>query len=44
MYDLDRKIRPVGVRYREIIRQWRGVLGGEVSSSEGEPMTGAAIA
>ena len=26
LYDLDRRIRPVGTRYKEIIAQWRGVL------------------
>jgi beta-glucosidase/6-phospho-beta-glucosidase/beta-galactosidase len=26
MYDLDRRIRPVGARYKEIVRQWRSVL------------------
>ena len=26
LYDLDRKIRPVGQAYRELIRQWRDIL------------------
>jgi hypothetical protein len=26
MYDLRRRIRPVGVRYKEIIAEWREVL------------------
>ena len=26
LYDLDRKIRPVGTAYRELVRQWRGIL------------------
>jgi beta-glucosidase/6-phospho-beta-glucosidase/beta-galactosidase len=26
LYDLDRRIRPVGRRYKEIVRQWRNVL------------------
>jgi len=26
MYDLQRRIRPVGVRYREIVAQWRGEI------------------
>jgi beta-glucosidase/6-phospho-beta-glucosidase/beta-galactosidase len=26
LYDLDRKIRPVGVAYRGLIRQWRNIL------------------
>jgi beta-glucosidase/6-phospho-beta-glucosidase/beta-galactosidase len=26
LYDLRRKIRPVGVRYREIVAEWREVL------------------
>jgi beta-glucosidase len=26
LYDLDRKIRPVGQLYRELIRQWRDIL------------------
>jgi hypothetical protein len=33
MYDLERKIRPVGARYKEIIRQWRGVLAGDERTS-----------
>ena len=34
LYDLDRKIRPVGRRYKEIVRQWRGVLGEGVAARE----------
>jgi hypothetical protein len=30
MYDLRRKIRPVGVRYREIVAEWREVLDRDV--------------
>ena len=26
LYDLNRKIRPVGEAYRELVRQWRGIL------------------
>jgi hypothetical protein len=26
LYDLDRKIRPVGTAYKELVRQWRGIL------------------
>lgn len=26
LYDLDRKIQPVGKAYRELIREWRGIL------------------
>ena len=26
LFDLDRKIRPVGQAYRELVRQWRGML------------------
>src|SRR5438445_12868652 len=26
LYDLDRKIRPVGTEYKELIRRWRGIL------------------
>jgi hypothetical protein len=26
LYDLDRKIRPVGKAYRELVRQWRHML------------------
>ena len=26
MYDLERRIRPVGVRYREIVQRWRAVV------------------
>jgi beta-glucosidase/6-phospho-beta-glucosidase/beta-galactosidase len=26
LYDLDRKIRPVGEAYRELVAQWRGIL------------------
>jgi len=26
LYDLERKIRPVGAAYKELIRQWREVL------------------
>ena len=44
MYDLDRKIRPVGVRYKEIIRQWRGVLSGDARTSAAELMAGGASA
>jgi hypothetical protein len=44
MYDLDRKIRPVGVRYKEIVRQWRGVLAGDARTSAAELMAGGASA
>jgi beta-glucosidase/6-phospho-beta-glucosidase/beta-galactosidase len=44
MYDLDRKIRPVGARYKEIIRQWRGVLAGDARTSAAELMAGGASA
>jgi hypothetical protein len=26
LYDLDRKIRPVGESYKNLIRQWRDIL------------------
>ena len=26
LYDMNRKIRPVGEEYKKIIRQWKGVL------------------
>jgi hypothetical protein len=26
LYDLDRKIRPVGESYRQLIKQWRDIL------------------
>jgi hypothetical protein len=26
LYDLNRKIRPVGRAYRELVRQWRGIM------------------
>jgi beta-glucosidase/6-phospho-beta-glucosidase/beta-galactosidase len=29
LYDLDRKIRPVGTAYQELIKQWRPVLDNE---------------
>ena len=40
MYDLDRKMRPVGARYREIVRQWRGVLSGDARTSAAELAVG----
>ena len=33
LYDLDRKIRPVGRRYKEIVRQWRDVLAEDAPSA-----------
>ena len=41
LYDLERRIRPVGVRYREIVRQWRGVLDGRERFSAAEMLEGA---
>jgi beta-glucosidase len=29
LYDLDRRVRPVGVRYRELVAQWRPALAGD---------------
>jgi len=29
LYDLDRKIRPVGASYKKLIHQWKKVLSGE---------------
>lgn len=29
LYDLGRRIRPVGLAYRELVRQWRGILPAE---------------
>jgi beta-glucosidase/6-phospho-beta-glucosidase/beta-galactosidase len=29
LYDLDRRVRPVGVRYREIVAQWSALLAGD---------------
>jgi beta-glucosidase/6-phospho-beta-glucosidase/beta-galactosidase len=29
LFDLDRKIRPVGSHYRRLVREWSGYLGGE---------------
>jgi beta-glucosidase/6-phospho-beta-glucosidase/beta-galactosidase len=34
LYDLDRRIRPVGRRYQEIVQQWRGILDADVASDE----------
>jgi hypothetical protein len=36
MYDLRRRIRPVGVRYKEIIAEWRDVLdrGADLATQE----------
>jgi beta-glucosidase len=33
LYDLDRRIRPVGSRYKEIVAQWRGPLQGGVDAA-----------
>ncbi len=44
MYDLERKIRPVGVRYKEIIRQWRGVLAGDERTGGDEAVASGASA
>jgi beta-glucosidase/6-phospho-beta-glucosidase/beta-galactosidase len=41
MYDLERRVRPVGQRYREIVRQWRGVLDATDRISAVEMLTGA---
>jgi hypothetical protein len=36
MYDLRRRIRPVGVRYREIVAEWREILdsGADIAAAE----------
>jgi beta-glucosidase/6-phospho-beta-glucosidase/beta-galactosidase len=40
LYDLDRKIRPVGREYKTLVHEWRGMLPGEsVSLSLEDPMT-----
>jgi beta-glucosidase/6-phospho-beta-glucosidase/beta-galactosidase len=46
LYDLDRKIRPVGLAYQELVRQWRKILPTESVSlhaiepeTDGEPLT-----
>jgi beta-glucosidase/6-phospho-beta-glucosidase/beta-galactosidase len=39
LYDLRRNIRPVGLRYQEIVRDWRGVLDGTREVETGERMT-----
>jgi len=38
MYDLRRRIRPVGVRYREIIAEWREILdsGADIAAAEAQ--------
>jgi beta-glucosidase/6-phospho-beta-glucosidase/beta-galactosidase len=33
LYDLQRRIRPVGRRYKEIVREWRAVLDGDARSA-----------
>jgi beta-glucosidase/6-phospho-beta-glucosidase/beta-galactosidase len=40
MYDLQRKIRPVGVRYREIVAEWRAVLDSGVDLGRGQTRSG----
>jgi beta-glucosidase len=39
LYDLRRNIRPVGLRYQEIVRDWRGVLDGTREIETGERMS-----
>jgi hypothetical protein len=36
MYDLRRRVRPVGTRYREIIAEWREILdsGADIAAAE----------
>ena len=36
LYDRDRQVRPVGTRYRQVVRQWRGVLGSDARTSAAE--------
>jgi beta-glucosidase/6-phospho-beta-glucosidase/beta-galactosidase len=38
LYDLDRKIRPVGEAYRELIRQWRDILPMESRRLDSAPL------
>ena len=40
LYDLRRRIRPVGVRYKEIVAEWREVLDGGVELSQAKARLG----
>lgn len=40
LYDRERQIRPVGTRYRQVVRQWRGVLGSDARTSAAELVAG----
>jgi beta-glucosidase len=38
LYDLDRRVRPVGARYRELISAWRDVLHRAGATPDGRPV------
>jgi len=40
LYDLRRRIRPVGVRYREIVAEWREVLDSGADFSQAKARLG----
>ena len=44
LYDRERQIRPVGTRYRQVVRQWRGVLGSDARTSAAELVAGSVSA
>jgi hypothetical protein len=38
LYDLRRRIRPVGIRYKEIVAEWRDLLdsGADIAAAEAQ--------